>query len=81
MGVRFPHALLIMKEYDIGELVLHIDKFDNKKIFGLITDKRLVKNRINYTIHWADDMHDDEYNSGEVATYILNAKSIRKNRM
>ena len=81
MGVRFPHALLIMKEYDIGELVLHIDKFDNKKIFGLITDKRLVKNRINYTIHWADDMHDDEYNSGEVATYILNARSIRKNRM
>lgn len=70
-----------MKEYDIGELVLHIDKFDNKKIFGLITDKRLVKNRINYTIHWADDMHDDEYNSGEVATYILNARSIRKNRM
>lgn len=65
---------IIMQEYDIGELVLHIDKFDNKKIFGLITDKREDDGTITYSIDWADDYRDDNYNEREVEIYVNNAR-------
>lgn len=81
MGVRFPHALLIMKEYDIGELVLHVDKFDQKIIFGLITDKCEADGIIRYEIHWSDNLHDNAYNSREVESYIQNAKQFHKRKM
>jgi len=70
-----------MIEYDIGELVLHVDKFDEKMIFGLITDKCEDDGRIKYTIHWSDNLHDNAYNHREVESYIQNAKSFHKRQM
>ena len=68
MGVRFSHALLIMKEYDIGELVLYVNTSTKINTIGVISDKREDDGTITYSIDWADG-EQDKYGEGSIATF------------
>jgi hypothetical protein len=63
-----------MIEYDIGELVFHVNTFTNTNTIGLIVDKREDDGRITYSIDWADGYRDDNYNEREVEIYVNNAR-------
>jgi hypothetical protein len=65
-----------MKEYDIGELVLHVNTFTEINTIGFISDKREDDGTITYSIDWADDYRDDNYNEREVEIYVNNATKI-----
>jgi hypothetical protein len=65
-----------MQEYDIGELVLYVDTFTKINTIGIISDKREDDGTITYSIDWADDCRDDNYNEREVEIYVNNATKI-----
>lgn len=61
-----------MKEYDIGELVLHVHPYDKQKTVGIIVDKREDEGEIKYSIEWCDDYRDDGYHTYEIEIYTSN---------
>jgi hypothetical protein len=65
-----------MKEYDIGELVLYVDTFTKINTIGIISDKREDDGTITYSIDWADEYREDNYNESEVKGYINNLTKI-----
>ncbi len=65
-----------MQEYDIGELVLYVNTFTKINTIGVVSDKREDDGTITYSIDWADDYRDDNYNEREVEIYVNNATKI-----
>jgi hypothetical protein len=64
-----------MNEYDIGDIVLHIDPKGIKTI-GVICDKREDDGDIKYSIDWADGYRDDYYGHVQVTNYINNVTML-----